>query len=58
MSEQKDTLPQWLRWRFGSALHVQWDDLSDDDRSYWAHQADAVRRAVERGGFKNPKDRL
>jgi len=29
-----------------------WDGMSDDDRSYWEHQARAVRRAVEQGGFK------
>lgn len=49
-----DTLPQWLRHRFGSGLNVTWDDLHDDDRAYWEHQARAVRRAVERNGFKDP----
>ncbi|WP_086732880.1 hypothetical protein [Streptomyces glaucescens] len=51
---QPDTLPAWLHWRFGTqGQHAQtWDALTDDDRSYWEHQARAVRRAVARGGFK------
>lgn len=47
-----DTLPQWLYQRFARDLNVQWDDLADDNQSYWAHEAAAVRRAVARGGFK------
>ena len=48
---QSDTLAAWLHWRFGP--HSQsWNALSDDDQTYWQHQARAVRRAVERGGFK------
>lgn len=46
-----DTLPQWLHWRFGRPGQ-SWDTLGADDRSYWEHQAAAVRRAVDRGGFK------
>lgn len=46
------TLPAWLHWRFGP--HGQrWQTLADDDRSYWEHHAQAVRRAVARGGFKS-----
>jgi hypothetical protein len=46
-----DTLASWLYQRFMSH-GVGWDNLSDDDRQYWEHQASAVRRAVARGGFK------
>jgi len=46
-----DRLPEWLYGRFNRVAQP-WQSLSDDDRSYWAHEADAVRRAVERGGFK------
>ena len=48
-----DTLPEWLNHRYGRNPHG-WDDLSDDERSYWEHEAAAVRRAVARGGFKTP----
>lgn len=50
-----DTLPEWLYWRFACDRNVPWDELHDDIRSYWAHEAAAVRRAVARGGFKNPE---
>jgi hypothetical protein len=46
-----DTLPAWLAQRFDPRC-PDWDALGDDDRSYWEHQARAVRRAVARGGFK------
>jgi hypothetical protein len=54
--EQHDTLPAWLHQRFGTrGQHAQtWDALTDNDRSYWEHEARAVRRAVARGGFKQP----
>lgn len=46
-----DTLPAWLYQRF--MPHGEgWDNLDDDQRSYWEHHAAAVRRAVGRGGFK------
>ena len=48
----KDTLAPWLAQRF-DPQGAPWDGMSDDDRSYWEHQARAVRRAVERGGFKS-----
>lgn len=50
-----DTLPAWLYSRFNDRLDAPaWDQLADDDRTYWEHQARAVRRAVARGGFKVP----
>lgn len=50
---EPDTLPAWLHSRFSDTLAAPaWDRLTDDDRSYWEHQARAVRRAVARGGFK------
>lgn len=48
-----DTLPAWLYQRF-MPDGIGWDQLDEDDRSYWEHQARAVRRAVARGGFKQP----
>lgn len=53
----EDTLPQWLAWRFGknATTGSDWAGLSEGDRAYWAHEADAVRRAVMRGGFKDPE---
>jgi hypothetical protein len=50
----RDTLPAWLRQRF-TASAVQWEHLDDAEQSYWEHQAQAVRRAVARNGFK-PSD--
>jgi hypothetical protein len=47
----KDTLAPWLYQRF-MPDGAGWDNLDAEDRSYWEHQARAVRRAVERGGFK------
>lgn len=46
-----DTLPQWLAHRFSK---TDWDELDDDTRLWWQHEAAAVRRAVARGGFKQP----
>jgi hypothetical protein len=46
-----DTLAAWLRQRF-TASCVSWDNLDDTERDYWEHQALAVRRAVQRGGFR------
>jgi hypothetical protein len=46
-----DTLPAWLRQRFTSSA-VTWANLDDVERSYWEHEARAVRRAVQRGGFR------
>lgn len=48
-----DTLPAWLYRRFAGGVPA-WEWLDDGDRTYWEHQAAAVRRAVERGGFKTP----
>jgi hypothetical protein len=49
----EDTLPAWLYTRFNESLAAPaWDRLTEVDRTYWAHHAAAVRRAVARGGFK------
>ena len=50
-----DTFPAWLARRF-DPNGAPWDGMSDDDRSYWEHQARAVRRAVARGGFKAERE--
>jgi hypothetical protein len=50
-----DTLPAWLAQRF-DPNGAPWDSMSPDDRSYWEHQAKAVRRAVARDGFKPAAD--
>ena len=50
-----DTFPAWLANRF-DPNGAPWDGMSDDDRSYWEHQARAVRRAVARGGFKAERE--
>jgi hypothetical protein len=50
-----DTLAEWLYQRFmPTATRDSWAAMDDDDRAYWEHHAAAVRRAVARGGFKNP----
>lgn len=51
---EPDTLPEWLYQRFARyRRHAPaWSALSEDDQSYWEHEAAAVRRAVARGGFK------
>lgn len=55
--DTEDTLPQWLYQRYVPAdERVPWENLSEEDRSYWEHHAAATRRAVARGGFKDPKD--
>jgi hypothetical protein len=48
---ESDTLPAWLYQRF-MPDGTGWDNLDDDQRSYWEHQARAVRRTVARNGFK------
>lgn len=52
----EDTLPAWLYQRFSRSRpnSPAWERLMDEDRSYWEHQARAVRRAVARGGFREP----
>jgi hypothetical protein len=51
-----DTLPAWLCNRYRNYAfpfdNRTWEQLSGEDRSYWEHEAAAVRRAVDRGGFK------
>lgn len=49
--EVSDTLAEWLHWRFDTS-GLEWSRETHDDQLYWEHEADAVRRAVERGGFK------
>lgn len=55
----QDTLPEWLYQRFGCTGQLPqrpaWSELDDGDQSYWQHQAEAVRRAVARGGFKEKR---
>ncbi|MFJ9012298.1 hypothetical protein [Streptomyces canus] len=55
-TEEQDTLPAWLYQRFSRSRPntPAWDRLMDEDRSYWEHHARAVRRAVERNGFREP----
>ena len=48
-----DTLPKWLQKRYGHGL-AGGDDY-DAHVSFWQHEADAVRRATGRGGFKLPE---
>ncbi|MFE3381332.1 hypothetical protein [Streptomyces anulatus] len=50
-TSETDTLAPWLYRRFKG---TGWNQLDEGDRSYWEHQARAVRRAVARGGFKTP----
>lgn len=45
-----DTLPEWLEHRYGTRFAVT--SSPEGDRSYWEHEAAAVRRAVARGGVK------
>lgn len=51
-----DTLGEWLFWRYHPMRPIPdspaWHKLADADRAYWEHEAEAVRRAVDRGGFK------
>lgn len=51
----EDTLAPWLHQRFGAPWEKdKYGTLTADDKAYWEHTAAAVRRAVARGGFKNP----
>jgi hypothetical protein len=49
-----DTLPHWLYVRFGKGP-IAWHELAPGEQDYWTHEAAAVRRAVARGGFKQPE---
>lgn len=51
---QPDTLPAWLYQRFSRSRTnaPSWSALTEEDQSYWEHEARAVQRAVARGGFK------
>jgi hypothetical protein len=48
---EKDTLAEWLFNRFFKA-GTPWEDLDEDNKAFMEHEANAVRRAVARGGFK------
>ncbi|BET51789.1 hypothetical protein RGQ21_67710 [Kitasatospora aureofaciens] len=48
---EKDTLAEWLFNRYFLS-GTPWSDLDEDNKSFWEHEANAVRRAVARGGFK------
>lgn len=57
-----DTFPAWLRHRFEgrrsaqeSGTYRSWEELRDEEKDYWVHEAAAVRRAVNRSGFKTPE---
>lgn len=54
--DKPDTLPMWLFYRFDDGRSGDkgkgWNSLPQEDKDYWKHEAEAVRRAVERGGFK------
>lgn len=50
--DEPGTLGEWLFWRFGRDGR-SWASLVPEDQEYWEHEAAAVRRAVERGGFKD-----
>lgn len=55
MSE-KDTLAAWLYNRFSDTVSIySWEELPEVDKDFWEHEANAVRRAVARAGFKEPK---
>lgn len=50
---QDDTMGAWLYNRFSRHKHtIPWGKLHEDDQAHWEHHAEAVRRAVARGGFK------
>lgn len=49
--ERADTFPAWLARRM-DPQGPDWDEMGEEDRSHWEHEARAVRRAVARGGFK------
>lgn len=49
-----DPLAQWLYNRLISSYYseVTWEELDENDKSFWEHEANAVRVAVARDGFK------
>lgn len=55
-NDTKDTLAEWIYQRFGfiGGRSEVWEKLDQVDKDYWEHEADAVRRAVGRSGFKRP----
>lgn len=53
LSDQ-DTLAEWLYHRYATDVGP-WGELPDEDKFFWEHEANAVRRAVARGGFKETR---
>lgn len=46
------SLAEWLWWRFGRGhrgAQERWEQVSQIDKTYWEHEARAVRWAVEGG---------
>ncbi len=57
-SSEGDTLGAWLYNRFSRHKDTTpWEKLHEDDQAYWGSHANAVRRAVARGGFKQKATR-
>ena len=55
----ENTLGQWLYRRYGmqGLFPLTWLEISKDYQDYWEHEAQAVTRAVARGGFnREPED--
>lgn len=53
---EQDTLAEWIHNRQRKQnidMQTPWSELHVDDVAYWQHEAQAYRRAVARGGFKN-----
>jgi len=48
---EKDTLAEWLFNRYFK-VETPWEALDEDNKAFMEHEANAVRRAVARGGFK------
>lgn len=48
-----DTLAAWIYRRFSDGDAPAWVTLPDEEKDYWEHEANSVRRAVARGGFKD-----
>lgn len=51
------SLAEWVFYRFSASVvdrsedgGAAWEALDEDSRLHWQHEADAVRRAVERDG--------
>jgi len=53
-ADPEDTLADWLDWRYGR--YMEPGEAGEDFKKFWEHEANAVRRAVGRGGFKTSPD--